>query len=104
MKNVKFIAEKQDAKILDVQKCSNYIVKNHSNSILDIIGEIIKIETTDDGLLIHADIKDEYLNLYPSIGYNTVDDGLYILRQVSLCSERNVDESIKTVSEQIAAL
>lgn len=73
------------------------------------VGLVTSLTEKDGNFIATAEIDKEYLDSYPAIGYSSIqshiEGDVLVLDEVklwcvSLCSNPNVDPSIKTIGEQ----
>jgi hypothetical protein len=105
---IKFIVEKgtpsTDSGTVNIEKIKiNNPVKifyDFDNSKLIGLGNVFK---EDNVLTCEADINEKDFDKYPAIGYKT-DVENQELYCIGLCSQRNVDETILKLSDQIGTM
>lgn len=105
---VKFICEKgmvSDNYTIDLSKIriNNPVKVLHNFHPDRLITE--GVVTREDGVLMcEADIPDQYIDTYPAVGVmvDSLDRSTCSLMSVSVCDQRNEDESIKTILHQLS--
>lgn len=93
---------KLDLLSIDISHCSRIVTTSFSTSLNDMVGNIEQIgfSSEESCLIVCASVRDEYLDLYPAIGFTRNVNMVDKLMQISL-TNMPTDRSFGTLKQQL---